>query len=298
MNWEKLRADEFPSAIERSRGLCVIPMGCLEKHGPHLPVGTDSLWAVALTEEAASVEEVCVFPGGMWLGDVMFRHSDKDPVANNMAGFISMNPHTMLTVLEELCDEIARNGFRKILFVNAHGGNYPMLDYFLSGQNYKKRNYATMYTPAFDITTPANMYRTVQERKEEFPYLTEADMEALAHAAQTLGDKEDHAGWNETAMIYAYYPELVCRERMDAEDGLPTHRTDYLKDLNIMTTHRWYANFPNHFDGTPAFGCTERIGRALRQLCVERLAEKFRLLKNDEDCVRMVQGLPCCPHPY
>ena len=42
----------------------------------------------------------------------------------------------------------------------------------------------------------------------------------------------------------------------------------------------------------PAFGCTENIGRALRQLCVERLAEKFRLLKNDEDCVRMVLGLP------
>ena len=292
MNWEHLRSDEFASAIERSKGLCVIPLGCLEKHGPHLPVGTDSLWAIALAEEAASVEEVCIFPAAMWLGDVMFRHTDTDPVSNNMSGFVSMNPQTMLTVMEELCDEIARNGFRKILFVNAHGGNYPMLDYFLSAQNYKKRNYATMYTPCFDLYTPANMYRIVQERRKEFPYLTEVDMEAMRYAAETLGDKEDHAGWNETAMIYAYYPELVCRERMDAEDGLPTHRTDYLKDGNIMTTHRWYANFPNHFDGTPSFGCSENIGRAMRQLCVERLAYKFKVIKDDEDSVHMVQGLP------
>ena len=292
MNWEHLRADEFEGAIERSKGLCVIPIGCLEKHGPHLPVGTDSLWAIALAEEVASVEEAVIFPGGMWLGDVMVYHTDKHPVRNHKSGFICMNPHTMLTVLEELCDEIARNGFRKILFVNAHGGNYPMLDYFLSAQNYQKKDYATMYTPCFDTFTPANMYRIVQERRDEFPYLTEADMEAMRHAAETLGNKEDHAGWIETAMIYAYYPELVCRERMDAEDGLPTHRTDYLVKNSVFTTHRWYANFPNQFDGTPSFGCSENIGRALRKLCVERLAKIFKVLKEDEDCVRMVQEFP------
>lgn len=37
-----------------------------------------------------------------------------------------MNPHTMLTILEELCDEIARNGFRKILLANAYNGVAPV----------------------------------------------------------------------------------------------------------------------------------------------------------------------------
>ena len=43
MKWEYLREEEFEEAIERCGGLCVIPLGCLEKHGQHLPVGTDSL---------------------------------------------------------------------------------------------------------------------------------------------------------------------------------------------------------------------------------------------------------------
>lgn len=255
-------------------------------------MGTDSLFARSLVEQAAEIEEVCVFPAGMWLGDVIFRHTDEDPVEKNMAGFISMNPQTMLTVLEELCNEIARNGFRKILFVNAHGGNPPMLDYFLSAQNYKKRSYATMHTFAFGDFGPANMYRIVQQRKAEFPYLTEADLEAMKHAAETLGNAVGHADWNETALIYGCNPELVCKERMTVEDGSPTHRTDYLVKNGIYSTHRWYANFPNHFDGAPAIGCSENIGRAVHQVSVERLANIFKVLKEDEDCVRMAQGLP------
>ena len=41
MRWEDLREEEFESAIEKSKGLCVLPLGCLENHGQHLPVGTD-----------------------------------------------------------------------------------------------------------------------------------------------------------------------------------------------------------------------------------------------------------------
>lgn len=48
MLWQNLREEEFEGAIERSGGLCVLPIGCLEKHGQHLPVGTDSYhnWTV------------------------------------------------------------------------------------------------------------------------------------------------------------------------------------------------------------------------------------------------------------
>ena len=43
MKWENTREEEFKDAIKRSGGLCVMALGCLEKHGEHLPVGTDSL---------------------------------------------------------------------------------------------------------------------------------------------------------------------------------------------------------------------------------------------------------------
>ena len=43
VHWEELTADEFRSAIEQSRGTCLLPFGILEKHGQHLPLGTDLL---------------------------------------------------------------------------------------------------------------------------------------------------------------------------------------------------------------------------------------------------------------
>ncbi|MBQ2931988.1 MAG: creatininase family protein, partial [Clostridia bacterium] len=41
MLWEHLREEEFEDAVKRSGGVCVIPLGCIEKHGQHLPQGTD-----------------------------------------------------------------------------------------------------------------------------------------------------------------------------------------------------------------------------------------------------------------
>ena len=52
MRWEFLREEEFPAAIEKAGGLCVIPVGCLEMHGEHLPVGTDSLKGEAIVRLA------------------------------------------------------------------------------------------------------------------------------------------------------------------------------------------------------------------------------------------------------
>ena len=50
MLWENLREEEFDDAIVRSGGLCIVPVGCLEKHGQHLPVGTD---VIHITEIAS-----------------------------------------------------------------------------------------------------------------------------------------------------------------------------------------------------------------------------------------------------
>ena len=41
VHWEELTADDFHHAIELSRGACILPFGILEKHGAHLPLGTD-----------------------------------------------------------------------------------------------------------------------------------------------------------------------------------------------------------------------------------------------------------------
>ena len=70
MKWENLREEEFKDAIKRSGGLCVMALGCLEKHGEHLPVGTDSLKGDKIVEIAAEEADVMMFPTTMWLGQV------------------------------------------------------------------------------------------------------------------------------------------------------------------------------------------------------------------------------------
>src|SRR3974377_413653 len=60
--WEELTAGDFREAIAKSQGPCVLPFGILEKHGPHLPLGTDLLNVRYVVEHAAQQEYVVIFP--------------------------------------------------------------------------------------------------------------------------------------------------------------------------------------------------------------------------------------------
>ena len=61
MLWENLREEEFQEAIEKSKGLCIVPVGCLEKHGQHMPVGTDAIQAAEFARIAAEKEYAVKF---------------------------------------------------------------------------------------------------------------------------------------------------------------------------------------------------------------------------------------------
>lgn len=294
MKWEYLREEEFEEAIERSGGLCVIPLGCLEKHGQHLPVGTDSLKCMGLVEQACEIEEVMIFPTGMWLGDVCGFHANANPGGLKRRGGIALNPQTIFTVLEELCDEIARNGFRKILLINSHGGNISLIGQFLRNMGYKPRNYSVMSVPANNpkLSKPEYMYPIVMERRDEFPYLTDDDMEALRKFSET-GTGGGHADWYETALSLAYYPEYVAPDKYDAENGVSRNRIAHLENLGVSGLGFWGANFPDMYHGYAPHGCSENIGKAMAQLiCTEHLAKVFKAIKEDEECVKIAQERP------
>ena len=292
MNWENLREEEFKGAIEKSGGLCVLPMGCLEKHGQHIPVGTDSIKSIAIVEQASELEEVMVFPLGMWLGDLTCAHSYKDPISQRDAGYIALKPTTVLTVLEELCDEIARNGFHKILIVNSHGGNTPLLNYFLRCQTYETKNYATMVVDARDQMITKTPYPYFVEHRSEYPMLTDADMEVLRGFHERGGFGGGHADFSETACIMGVRPDLVAPDRYEAESGMSTHRSDYLQEMGVSVVNAWSVNCPNAFSGYPSTGCTQAIGQAMLTYSARRLAKIFKVIKEDEDCVRIAQNLP------
>ena len=286
MNWENLRSDEMAAAIEKSGGLCIIPIGCTEKHGPHEPLGTDYFEAKEAVERAAEMEDVVVFPTGFWLGDMVGVHGHPRGAEINH-GTIALNPHTLLTILEELCDEIARNGFRKILLVNSHGGNTSTLSFFLRAQGYKNKNYATMLVPK--LHNRKTLCDTLLDNRESFPMLTEEDIKVLEHYRETSFGG-GHADFVETARVMANHPELIAEDRYEVESGLSTHRCDHLTELGVSLTRSWAANYPNAFCGFAPHGCSQTIGQAIVENSARELAHIFKVLKEDEECVNIATG--------
>ena len=117
MKWLELKSSDFPQVVE-DVGLAVLPVGSTERHADHLPVGQDTLAVTALCEKAAEKEAAVVFPTIFTGMNTELRHGP---------GSISIRPELIMKYLEEICDEIGRNGFGKILIVSGHGGNRYML---------------------------------------------------------------------------------------------------------------------------------------------------------------------------
>ncbi len=291
MRWEFLREEEFPAAIEKAGGLCVLPLGCLEMHGQHLPVGTDSMMAQELSILAAEKTGAVVFPTGYWLGDVMGTHKLQNPASRQRSGYISLSPELLLNILVELCDEIARNGFRKILIVNGHGGNKAVISYLLRALGYNKRDYAVMSTMLSMAAIDGDkILEHAKEDPEAFSMLTEEDRKVLERFAET-GSGGGHACFRETGIIYGLYPDLVAPDRYEAMDGICTNKGNYLYEAGIDTPFAWNLNCPNEYSGFPPHGMSPTIGQAMLKISVERLAKIFELIQNDENCVNVARGI-------
>ena len=88
-------------------------MGILEKHGPHLPLGTDIFECRKVALTAAGQEYSIVFP-------TYFAGQINE--ARHQPGTIAYSPELIWKMLQETCEELSRNGLKKIIIVNGHGG--------------------------------------------------------------------------------------------------------------------------------------------------------------------------------
>jgi creatinine amidohydrolase len=295
MKWENLREEEFDTAIEKSGKLCVIPIGCLEKHGQHLPVGTDNFIAKKVVYEAAKQEDVVIFDPGSWLGEVSTFHSYENPGNEKMRGCIGIKQDLILEIFEVLCDEIARNGFEKILFVNSHGGNTLILKHFMRCQSYTKKPYATMWAWGVeDSMTNADVLLKEYENRPEFlSMLTDEDIKVLKDWAEKAPDYGGgHADFRETAMVMVHDESLVAQDKYDAESGLSNHSTDYLDKEGIDIVNGWITSHPTSYSGLAPFGCSKTIGEAMVKINAERVARIFKLLKEDKNAVKIANIIP------
>src|ERR1700732_750842 len=183
VHWEELTAADFREGVHRAQGTCLLPFGILEKHGPHLPLGTDLLDVRYAALHAAEQEYTVVFPE-YYFGQIAEpRHEP---------GTVAYSRNMQLALLQETTDEMARNGCKKVLIVNGHGGSDSLLPFFAQTQLDKPHDYVVY---VFDERTP---------HEGGPPKKTKMDM---------------HAGESETSKMMISHPELVHPDRATSESG-------------------------------------------------------------------------------
>lgn len=243
--WEELTSSDFVSAVKKSEGVCIIPIGVIEKHGPHLPLGTDVFYAREISQRAAKREYAVIFP---------FYFAGQINEARHQPGTITYSPDLLYRILDETCKEIARNGLKKILLVNGHGGNTNFLQYFCQAQLYEEKEYAVyLFQDTLDVRTRE---RVIELRK---------------------GQDDQHAGQLETSTSLAIFPDLVKKERASEESG---RNIGWQKLKNGYTGIWWYASFPNHYSGNGSFNDVE-LGETIVEQDALQLITVLQAIKKD-----------------
>lgn len=112
---EELPWPDLAQLRDQDGGLLLLPLGATEQHGPHLPVGMDTLLAEALCNAAAEATGVLVLPA---LHITTSQgHTPKWP------GTFSLRHSTFIAILRDIADWAAATGWKRLLFINAHFGN-------------------------------------------------------------------------------------------------------------------------------------------------------------------------------
>jgi creatinine amidohydrolase len=246
--YEELTAPDFVKAVEKSAKTCIIPIGVFEKHGPHLPLGTDLYLSREYVLRAVEKEYAVVFP---WYYFSQINEAKHQP------GTIAYSPELIWKMLQETLDELNRNGFEKIIIVNGHGGNNAFLNYFGMAQLSEPRKYSLYW---FRPEDNAEIVKKVTEL--------------------TQPDKFDaHAGNSETSEMMAAQPAVSHPERASQQSGIDQER---MKELQyVYTGIWWYASYPNHYGGDGSKANAE-AGELLINETVRQLVEMIKQVKADK----------------
>jgi len=244
MQWENLTSPDFARAV-KDTGVCVLALGVLERHSEHLPLGTDFLNGHKIACLAAEREPAVVFPP-FYFGQIY--------EASCFPGTITLKPTLLLEFLFNVLDEIGRNGFKKIILSNAHGGNIHLL-YFIAQSSLAEQK-------------PYTIYFHHRELDEEGERAWRETVETELHG---------HACECETSISLANHAELVRMERVQPATR-PLGRLAHVP--GAYSGIWWYANYPDLYAGDASSASFEK-GEKLRELQVNALAKFIKAVKED-----------------
>ena len=250
--WNELTAPDFVKAVELSKGICILPAGIIEKHGPHLPLSTDMILSREIASRAAELEYALVFPE-YYFGQIY--------EAKHQPGTVAYSTELVWNMLEETCEEMSRNGIKKIIIVNGHGGNNNLFAYFCQAQLAERKDYTVVFFQPDDSAVD-----------EEIEKLRKSDYGG-------------HADEVETSMVYAVRPDLVHADRASSQSGKDRAR---LAMPYGYTGIWWYSSYPNHYAGDGSEP-NKNIGEMNFKSRAEQLAELISFLKTNDTATELQQ---------
>ncbi len=220
--------------------VAVLPFGATEPHNLHMPYGTDNYEVGAIAERAC--ERAYKAGARVVLLPTMPFGVNTNHLKIPGAIACSVTPSTLLHLLADLVDALERQGVRKLLLLNGHGGNE--LKPHLRELHHR--------SPVFVCL--CDWFRMA---KDVYPSIFE--------------EPGDHADEVETSLGLAFFPDLVRLELADAGTPQPT-KLDAVNRGWITTTRPWHLATTNTGMGNP-FPATAEKGRKLMEVLVERIGD-------------------------
>ena len=191
--WAEMTVEEIREYLEK-RPTLILPLGCTEQHGYHLPTSVDILNAEEIAKRVSAKLSVAVLP------TVNYSYS-----GGELPGTVNVSPNVLALYIEEICLSLAAQGAKNIIILLGHGGSENMSalmafrDMFL--RKHRHLDIALAIIP---------------------PFLSGDDVKEL------FKEGDWHAGKTETSLMLYWAPELVHMDRIqyDSDELLNMMRDD------------------------------------------------------------------------
>lgn len=248
----QLTVDEVRSA-DKDR-VVILSVSATEDHGPHMPLDTDTVLGMAVAEGVAqkAPDDILVMPPIPY----GFNEHHKD-----FPGVIWIEPETLISFITDVTKSLAHHGFRRILLLNSHGSNHPVLD--LAARK-------TVIQSGV-ICVSASYWNLISQRINE---LRKSEIGGIAHAGEF-----------EAAIYMHLHPELVDLSK--AEKQILHNASSKFFNLDLAAGGspanlvRWWSEIsPDGTMGDPTVADAE-TGRLFLEAAVNatvELAQEIRAM--------------------
>jgi len=248
MKWKKV-ADYRNKGI----GVILIPIGSTEQHGYHLPLGTDTMVAIKLAEDAAKKTNTIVIPP-LWFG--------WSPHHLALPGTISIRAEVLIEVLFDIINSLSMHGFKNFVVVNGHRVvNIPWMQIAAERAQSKLHVKVEIFDPAWMIKDIA--------KELDFPFLSHADEIETSHL---LYINEDLVDLN---MAVDYQPES---ERMHYSADPRSEKDTLCSVTKTIDDIKKIVKKSGGSVGRPSNASKEK-GKIMHEHLVRRLTEVIEELK-------------------